>query len=124
MMTENPYQSPRAETPAPKSPRADRSGNSIVKAIWDGVLLQLLLFIFTGLILDGGQLNRMCVVAMIGYWIVAAMLIVRRRKAPTKTDLLFLRWGILPMMFAVPLIAAVVYSIIGVSHLSGLERWF
>ena len=96
----------------------------MLKAIWDGVLLQLLLFVFTGLILDGGHLTRMCIVAVTGYWIVAAMLIVRRRKSPTKTDLFFLRWGILPMMCAVPLIAGVVYSIIGISHLSGLERWF
>lgn len=123
MTTENPYQSPQAETP-PKAPPADPSGDPLVQAIAVGAVTQFLLWLLTALLLDGGQLNRQCVVAMIGYWIIAAVPIVRRRKTPTKVDLLFLRWGMVPMIAVMPLIAIVVYRIIGRSHLSGLERWF
>jgi len=124
MMTENPYQSPRAETPPPKLARTGPSGDPFVRSVAVGVVSQLVLFLLTALMLDGGQLHRQCIVAMIGYWSVTAMLIVRRRKTPTNADLLFLRWGMLGLMAVIPLIGAIVYRIIGGSHLSGLQRWF
>jgi len=124
MMTENPYQSPLAESLPPELPSSDPSATSLTPSIRFGVVIQLGLFVLTALILDGGATNRHCVVAIIGYWIGALPIIVRRRKTPTKVDLLFLRWGMLLMMLLLPFIVGIVYGIIGESHLNGLERWF
>jgi hypothetical protein len=44
------------------------------------------------LVLDFGQTARVCGVAMLGFWLAAALVAVR----PTTGDLRFWRWGFIP----------------------------
>jgi hypothetical protein len=48
------------------------------------------------LVLDFGQTARVCGVAMLGFWLAAALVAVRRPWAPTTGDLRFWRWGFIP----------------------------
>ncbi len=124
-MVQNPYRSPTAcEESADVDRNVNRAGDTFASAVKLGVVVQVVLFVLTALILDGGRSNKMCIVAMIGYWIVVAVMMIRRRTVPTRTDLLFLRYGMLALLAIVPLLAAAVYRVIGESHLNGIERWF
>jgi hypothetical protein len=58
--------------------------------------LQIPIAVLCLLMLDGGQLARVCGIAMLGFWIVAAEIAVRRPWSPTKTDLWYWRWGFVP----------------------------
>jgi hypothetical protein len=124
MMSENPYQSPPEDALPAESPRPEKTGDAFMSALKVGVVTQLVLFILTALIMDGGRTNRMCVMAIIGYWIAAAAILIRRRHTPTRVDLLFLKYGIWGLMIVTPMIARLVYRMIGESSLSGLDRWF
>ena len=61
-------------------------------------------------VLDGGTLAKTGGAAMIGFWIGAAVVMVRRPRNPTPLDLLYVRWGYLPVLIVgiacVPVIAA------------------
>lgn len=65
------------------------------------LLFQLLFISFVGACcMDLGQSFRACVYASIGYWAGVAVILIRRPRAPTKSDLQFIRWG---WMLIVPL---------------------
>jgi hypothetical protein len=108
----NPYQPPQADN-AP--PRTESTRDPFFSAIKVGAIVQLVLLVLTALVLDGGQLNRLCVVAIIGYWVGVAVVMIRRRTSPTRVDLLFLRYGPLGLMILIPAIACAVRWIIGKS---------
>jgi hypothetical protein len=61
--------------------------------IWFSVKQQVLLTILAGLVLDMGQTARAMAAVMAGYWIGAAVIVMRRPLSPSKGDLLFVRWG-------------------------------
>ena len=96
----------------------------LILALKSGVILQVFLFVLTALILDGGQIMRQFLVAMIGYWLGVALIALRRERAPTATDLLFIRYGSLVLLLLAPFVATLVYWFIGESTLNGLQRWF
>jgi len=122
---DNPYRSPMTtEKPSGTAAKPGGKGGVFVSALLFGVAVQIFLFLLTSLVLDGGVLHRQYVVAMVGYWIAVAVIAVRRRAAPTRGDVAFLRYGNIGLLVAAPLIATLVYWFIGESHLSGLERWF
>ena len=118
-MSENPYQSPQVEL---NTAQQKGSRDSFSAALKVGIVIQIALFPLTALIMDGGVTNRLCVLAMIGYWIGVAVIIVRRGASPTKLDLFFLRYGVVGLFLATFFLAPLVYRIIGKSSLSGLER--
>jgi hypothetical protein len=121
-MDPNPYQSPQTESPPPEITPPDHPGDPFFSAIKVGAVLQFALFVLTALTLDGG--NKLCITAMIGYWIAVALIMIRRRSKPTQGDLLFLRYGVAGLFIITLAVAKLVYSIIGESTLSGWERWF
>lgn len=48
-------------------------------------------------VLDGGGLLRICFIAAISFWTIAAVMIARRPESPTRGDLRFIRLGALPV---------------------------
>jgi hypothetical protein len=60
------------------------------------------------LVLDRGRTARVCGVAMLGFWLVAAIVAVRRPWSPTAGDLRFWRWGFLPCFVLALILAAMV----------------
>ena len=74
--------------------------------------------------LDGGEMNKLCMMTIIAYWIGVGSVLARRWASPTKFDLLFIRYGMFGLFVLTPFIARFVYSIIGESPLSGWQRWF
>ena len=57
------------------------------------VLVQVVLLVISGLLLDGGYCSRICVGAMVGYWLMIGWLALRRRNALTKSDTILIRTG-------------------------------
>ncbi len=64
------------------------------------VYLQVPLWLITLCMLDFGQANRACSVAILSYWILVAIITYRHRQSPTRCDLLVARFGFIPI-FAV-----------------------
>jgi len=76
------------------------------KAMQVALGLQIPISIICLLVLDFGRLARICGIAMLGFWLVAALIAIRRPWAPTSTDLWFWRWGfILCFVFTIVLAA-------------------
>jgi hypothetical protein len=59
------------------------------------LLIQVVLLMLTGLLLDGGYCGRICGCAMGGYWLMVGWLALRRRNTLTKTDTVLIRSGFL-----------------------------
>ncbi len=88
---------------------------SFASALKFGVGLQLSLLVLTALVLDGGQLGRQFMVALIGYWLGLGFITIRRKTAPSTADLFLIRYGSLALLPLAPVIAKLVYLIIGES---------
>ena len=104
-MTENPYQSP-AETAPPLEPTPSEAESAAPRrsagsAIKDGLVIQTVLLLLSMLILDGGRLSKMYLIAMIAHWIVALVILIRRGKSLTRWDWLYIRFGIFPIVLMV-----------------------
>ena len=52
------------------------------------------------LVLDGGHLAKLCGLCLAGFWIGIFLMMARRPLAPTHGDLLFARYGFLPLFIA------------------------
>jgi TatA/E family protein of Tat protein translocase len=87
-----------------------------------GILVQAVLGILTALILDMGQSFAVLKIAFLSHWLGIFLLWARRPISPTKTDILFVRWGTPLLMMAIGLIAPLIWEIIGKSDLSGWQR--
>ena len=68
------------------------------EAIWTAIVLQMFTALFLLTILDGGTLARAGGCAMAGFWIGVAVVMARRPRNPSSLDLLYVRWGYLPML--------------------------
>lgn len=66
-------------------------------AILFALLQQVPCAVLCLLLLDGGHMARVCGVAMLGFWGAAALVMARRPSPHSPGDLLFLRWGFLPV---------------------------
>jgi hypothetical protein len=91
-------------------------------AVKDALVVQGVFGVLTGLMLDGGRSFKFFTVALMGHWLTILLIIGRRPMSPTKFDIFCIRWGLVFAMLLVGVIAPAVWSIIGESHLSGLER--
>ena len=49
-------------------------------------------------LLDGGTLAKVGAAAMAGFWTGAALIMSRRPRWPSTIDLLFVRWGYVPLL--------------------------
>ncbi len=86
--------------------------------------VHVILIVLTALMLDFGRSNQFCIVAMIGYWLGTLFILLRRRKAPTRLDLWFIRYGVIPLWLTAPYLAGIAYDFIGRSTERGLDRLF
>jgi hypothetical protein len=68
------------------------------RAIKRSLILQILTTIVLLTILDGGQLARAGGAAMLAFWIGVAVIMLRRPQTPSPLDLLYVRWGYLPLL--------------------------
>jgi hypothetical protein len=62
-------------------------------AVKVALVLQVFATLFLLVILDGGTLAKVGGAAMIGFWIGAAVVMIRRPRNPSSLDLLYVRWG-------------------------------
>jgi len=53
------------------------------------------------LLLDGGEMARLCGITMLGFWAGVALMMARRPLSPSSFDIKLLRWGFLPLYFLV-----------------------
>ncbi len=67
-------------------------------AVKVALLLQVLATLFLLMLLDGGTLAKAGGAAMLGFWVGVAVIMLRRPNAPRAMDLLYVRWGYLPML--------------------------
>ena len=67
--------------------------------------LQIPIALVSMLVLDLGRTARVCGIAMLGFWLAAALIAARRPWTPTPADLRFWRWGFIPC-FVLALVCA------------------
>jgi hypothetical protein len=87
-----------------------------------GLTVELVFLVLTVLMLDGGRSLQFFVVALIGHWLLIVLIVARRPLSPTKIDLICIRSGLPLLLIVIGIIAPAIWSIIGESTLSGLER--
>ena len=63
------------------------------RVIFKSVIVQVIVGILAVLILDGGIVAHVVGVAVVAYWLCAAVIIIRRPHEPTKIDLAILTYG-------------------------------
>ncbi len=68
------------------------------EAVKVALVLQVIATLFLRTILDGGTLAKVGGAAMVGFWIGAAVVMIRRPRNPGSLDLLYVRWGYLAML--------------------------
>jgi hypothetical protein len=73
--------------------------------LWAALALQAVIAARSVLMLDSGVTARCCLIALLGFWAGTAVVLLRRRRNPARTDLWLIRWGYLPLVVAVPVIA-------------------
>jgi len=88
--------------------------SSYRKPIFEAVALQALLGLLSALILDGGTTARICGIALVAFWGGAAVVIWRRPRSPTRTDIELLRFGYLPLLVIAFLFVHFIWTMRGV----------
>lgn len=63
-------------------------------SILSSIVLQGVLLLFAGFMLDGGILLAIMEIISCAYWVAAAVLLISRLKKLTDTDFFYLKWGI------------------------------
>lgn len=74
------------------------------RALHETLGAQVIVGCLAALVLDGGVMARVVVVAMLGFWLSAAILMIRRPFEPAKYDLLFVQRGFWPILAAATLV--------------------
>ncbi len=74
---------------------------------------QAVVLVLSSLVLDGGQIFRVCAIAALGYWIAVVVIMWRRPVSPTPTDLGFIRYGFWLLILLTKVIAPVVWRLVG-----------
>ncbi|MHC4178435.1 MAG: hypothetical protein ACYSWU_13060 [Planctomycetota bacterium] len=105
----NPYESPRhVSTEGTADKRDGNLQEGVPARAWRtrdfviALVLQGLLLIFAALLLDGGFLLRLSLMAVITHWIAAGVIVVRRRASPTEFDVGLVRYGfVFWLLFAI-----------------------
>ena len=57
------------------------------------VVEQVLLMVLSAFVMDTGEFANITVHAIIAYWALALIMLLRRPLAPTSADLIVLKWG-------------------------------
>ena len=68
---------------------------------------QIAIAIFCLLLLDGGQMAKLCGIVILGFWLGAALVMIRRPSTPTEADKTLIQYAFVPL-FAVSVVIALV----------------
>ena len=68
--------------------------------------VQISVAVLSSLVLDRGWTARVCAAAMLGFWLAAAFIALRRPWNPSTVDLWFWKWGFLPSFIAAVALAS------------------
>ncbi len=74
-------------------PVSDEYRRPIRVALYQQVAVAILCL----LMLDFGQLAKLCGLVMIGFWAGAALIMIRRRLNPTAVDKWLIKWSFVPL---------------------------
>ena len=104
-MMENPYESSNADpaessTPESSTPGASDRVGTFRDAIVFTLVQQLPLLLLSAMILDGGLVFKRVAIASLAFWILTLIIMLRRGRNIAKSDLLFIKWGYLPILLA------------------------
>ena len=61
------------------------------------LIQQAVVLLLTSMVLDGGDIFNMCLIALVAFWVGALIIGVRRPQTPTRSDLVFIRFGYFPL---------------------------
>lgn len=84
-------------------------------AIYDALLLQIVLGILSAMILDGGVMAQVCGIALVAFWGGVAVLIWRQPQSPSRVDIGLIRFGYLPLIIISGFLSGFVWHLRGVS---------
>jgi hypothetical protein len=116
----NPYESPKAELPAPPAAPQRRNWRDYSPAfngaMLTGLEIQGVLGILTALILDGGQMHRAFWVAMLCQWSAVFIILLRRPMNPTRLDLAIVRYGVIPLLIVVAGFGPILLRLLGIPN--------
>lgn len=59
------------------------------------IVVQLIILLLASLVLDGGHLLRMCLIAVAAHWLTVGIILARRRSALTRADTFMIRLAFL-----------------------------
>jgi hypothetical protein len=111
---DNPYQAPNADpvesaatkhrsfrlAPGPTSLDASVTVGKFRAAIVFTLMQQLPLLLLSAMLLDGGLVFKRVAIASVAFWILTLMVMIRRGRNITDSDILVVKWGYLPLLFA------------------------
>ena len=109
---ENPYAPPCADISADVS-GIGRPNAEYQHAFKQAVIPQVIVFVLTALNLDFGRSFRVCAIAALGYWATVAMIMWRRQQSPTRSDLIFVRYGFWFLILLTWIAAAIAWRLAG-----------
>ena len=76
-------------------------------AIRFAIVLQVPVTLLFASLLDGGHLAKVAGYAMVAFWVGVAVVVSRRPRTPSGSDLAFIRYGYLPLVIVAGIFAAV-----------------
>lgn len=62
------------------------------------LIQQLPAFVLSALMLDSGRTLRLCMIAILGFWLFAMLCLARGHRKSDPVGLMFLRWGFFPLL--------------------------
>lgn len=86
------------------------SGN-FVRQLFSLCFKKVPLLLLASLILDNGQIFKRVAIASVAYWIFTLMVLIRRSSNIHGSDVLLVKWGYLPTLFATWIIELAVSAI-------------
>jgi hypothetical protein len=66
--------------------------------LWRALMHSGIIAILSALMLDGGETARLSGIGLLVFWGWVLVAVLRRPQNPTPSDLLFIRWGCLPLV--------------------------
>lgn len=89
---------------------------SLKQAIWEGVILNFILFAIASTIMDGGFIFILMIFITIAHWILNAAVLVSPKARNSRVGKDFIRFGIFPLML-VTFVARGILVFLGVGFL-------
>ncbi len=86
---------------------------SLKQTTWEGILLDLLLFVLSSTIMDGGLIAIIMLFLIIAHWILSSAVLISQKARNSRAGKDFIRFGLFPLIF-VTFIVRVILSFIGI----------